>query len=48
MTKQKLPTLRELLANRLKYAAPRQKTVTIKIAINTARMILEHEQAKRA
>ena len=44
MTKIELPTLLELLENRLKYAGPRDKTINIEIAINTAKMILEKEK----
>ena len=40
----RLPTLLELLENKLNYAGPRDKTVTIKISINTARMILDAER----
>ena len=43
-----LPTLIELLENRLDHAGPRDKTVNIKISILTARMILEAEKRKAA
>ena len=40
-----LPTLLELLKAKLDFAGPRDKTITIKITINTARMIYERERA---
>lgn len=43
---QELPTLLELLENQLKYASPKDRTVNIKISINTARMIAEAERVK--
>lgn len=38
------PTLLELLEAKLEYAEPRDRTVNIKIAINTAHMIAERER----
>jgi len=40
-----LPTFIELAENQLKYAGPRDKTINIKIAINTAQMMIEREKS---
>lgn len=42
-----LPTLLELLRNKIETAAPHDKTINIKIAISAARMILERESTKK-
>jgi len=41
-----LPTFAEIAAQRLADAGPRDKTITIKVAINTARMMVEAENAR--
>lgn len=43
-----LPTFRELAALRIAEAGPRDKTINIKVAINTARMMVESENAQFA
>jgi hypothetical protein len=40
----KLPTLLELAENQIKLATPKQKNINIKIAINTAKMMVEKER----
>jgi hypothetical protein len=42
-----LPTLLGLLENRLNYVGARDKTVKVKITINTARMILAHDKSEQ-
>lgn len=37
----------ELAENKLKHAGPKDKTINIKIAINTARMMVENERPIR-
>jgi hypothetical protein len=44
----KLPTFRELAENKIALAGPRDKTINIKVAINTARMMVEAERWKDA
>jgi two-component sensor histidine kinase len=41
-----LPKFWELAENQLKYAGTRDKTINIKISINTARMMVEAESKK--
>ena len=43
-----LPSFEELAENQLKYAGPRDKTINMKIAINTARMMVNQEKETRA
>jgi hypothetical protein len=43
---EKLPTFLELAENKIALAQPRDKIITIKVAINTARMMVEAEKAK--
>ena len=43
-----LPTFIELAENQLKYAGPRDKTINIKIAIKTTRMMIEREKRRDA
>ena len=47
MDKSELPTFLELAANRLAWANRGDKTINIKIAINTARMMAVAEAAER-
>jgi len=42
--KNNLPKFWELAALKLGYAGPRDKTINIKIAVNTARMMIEAEK----
>ena len=44
---EELPTFVELAQAQLRYAVPAEKTINIKVAINTARMMVESEQRKR-
>lgn len=39
-----LPTFLELAETKLQYAGPRDKTICIKVTINTARMMVERER----
>lgn len=41
-----LPTFSEIAKLRISEAGPRDKTITIKIAINTARMMVEQENRR--
>jgi hypothetical protein len=41
---ERLPTFLELAETKLKYAGPRDKTIVIKVTINTARMMVESER----
>ena len=43
-----LPTFVELAQAQLRYAVPAERTINIKVAINTARMMVEAEQKKHA
>lgn len=43
-----LPTFIELAENKLKHAGKRDKTINIKVAINTARMMVEAEKGESA
>lgn len=40
-----MDTFLELAENQLAHAGPRDKTINIKVAINTARMMVERERA---
>lgn len=48
MGAQHTPTLVDLARARIEGAGPRDKTINIKIAINTARMIVDQERNSRA
>ena len=41
----RIPTFLELAKTKLAYAGPRDKTIVIKVAISTARMMVESETA---
>ena len=43
---QKLPTFRELAEHKIAQASPRDKIITIKVAINTAKMMIAAEKEK--
>jgi hypothetical protein len=43
-----LPTFREIAQHRISDAGPRDKTINIKVAIGTARMMVESEAAKES
>ena len=43
----KLPTFREIAARRIADALPRHRTINVKVAINTARMMVDHETDER-
>ena len=43
----KLPTFRELADMRCKEASKGQRTINIKVSINTARMMVESEEGER-
>ena len=42
-----LQTFLELAENKLKYASKKDRTINIKVAINTARMMVESEKGGR-
>ncbi len=47
MSEQELPTFREIAEQRIADARPADRTINIKVAINTARMMAEREKEER-